>query len=293
MVTPAPTSAIQEGPQPQIQPQGNQTVKAQQPDSFVGGLKGIKEPIYLPMELKGRRYMCLLDSGCDHTLVPQSLVERLRNLSVRPTNRRLRSVQDIELDIIGKVTLPMELGGRTIPTEALVSPDVQEFLLGNDWLTEHQCLWDFAKGRVYIDGNPPVSLVRQTDFKVRRVYLEETVTLPPQREADVVARTTVAWGAGSHDYMIDTHRIRPGLYVRRTLLPPTHRDLRVRMLNTSKETQELLTGTCLGELCRVEVVSSFEETVTATDNTGPIAQAIKVAAAAVDATATATTPTSE
>jgi len=140
MVTPAPTSAIQAGPQPQIQPQGNQTVKAQQPDSFVGGLKGIKEPIYLPMELKGRRYMCLLDSGCDHTLVPQSLVERLRNLSVRPTNRRLRSVQDIELDIIGKVTLPMELGGRTIPTEALVSPDVQEFLLGNDWLTEHQCL---------------------------------------------------------------------------------------------------------------------------------------------------------
>jgi len=66
--------------------------------------------------------MYLLDSGCDHTLVPQSLVERLRNLSVRPTNRRLRGVQDIELDIIGKVTLPMELGGRTTPTEALVSP---------------------------------------------------------------------------------------------------------------------------------------------------------------------------
>jgi len=65
------------------------------------------------------------------------------------------------------------------------------------------------------------------------------------------------------------------------------------MLNTSKETQELLTGTCLGELCPVKVVSSFEETVTATDNIGPMAQAIKVAAAAVDATATATTPTSE
>jgi len=106
----------------QIQPQGNQAVEAQQPNYFVGGLKSTKEPIYLPMELKGRRYMYLLDSGCDHTLVPQSLVERLRNLSVRPTNRRLRGVQDIELDIIGKVTLPMELGGRTIPTEALVSP---------------------------------------------------------------------------------------------------------------------------------------------------------------------------
>jgi len=59
MVTPALTSAIQARPQPQtqtkIQPQGNQAVEAQQPNSFVGGLKSTKEPIYLPMELKGWR----------------------------------------------------------------------------------------------------------------------------------------------------------------------------------------------------------------------------------------------
>jgi len=67
------------------------------------------------------------------------------------------------------------------------------------------------------------------------------------------------------------------------------------VLNTSKDTQELLTGTCLGKLCPVEVVSTFEETATATDDIGPFAQAIKVAAPAVDATAiaTAATPASE
>jgi len=36
---------------------------------------------------------------------------------------------------------------------------------------------------------------------------------------------------------VDSHQVRPGLYVGRTLLPAAHHDLKLRMVNTTAEPQ--------------------------------------------------------
>jgi len=35
---------------------------------------------------------------------------------------------------------PFVLGGQTLDTFALVSPDVEEVMIGADWLEQHRCI---------------------------------------------------------------------------------------------------------------------------------------------------------
>ena len=44
------------------------------------------------------------------------------------------------------------------------------------------------------------------------------------------------------------------MYVGRTLLPAGHRDLKVRIVNTTSKPQSLTNGTCLSNLSPVEVI---------------------------------------
>lgn len=79
--------------------------------------------------------------------------------------------------------------------------------------------------------------------------------LPPRQQVDVSARSTLLSprkiGA---DWIIDSHQVSPGIYVGRTLLPAAHRDLKVRIVNTTAKPQTLSRGTCLGSLQPVDVI---------------------------------------
>lgn len=220
------------------------------------GCKGLdKDPVYLGMTLEGKMIPCLLDTGCDVTLVPKDLLDAHKSIRVMPTSRQLQAANDTEIEITGEVTLPLMLNGRRIRTQALVSPDVGEMMLGADWLHDHRCVWDFANRQVYIDGCAAVPLAKRRSFRCRRVMLQDDAVLPPRQEVDVTARAPIL---GPHpvrrNHIVDSRRVRPGLYVGRTLLPASHRNLKVRMVNTTAKPQRLLKGTCLGNLSPVEVV---------------------------------------
>ena len=49
------------------------------------------------------------------------------------------------------------------------------------------------------------------------------------------------------------------MYVGRTLLSAGHRDLKVRMVNTTSKPQRLTNGTCLGNLSPVEVIEDADD----------------------------------
>ena len=87
------------------------------------------------------------------------------------------------------------------------------------------------------------------------MFLQDDALLPSKQEINVPARSTiVAPSQSSSDYIVDAHQVRPGLYVGRTLLPATHRNLRIRMVNTTSSPQFLPSGTCVGSLSPVDVV---------------------------------------
>ena len=188
------------------------------------------------MQLGDKSLPCLLDSGCEVTLIPETVVEAARNLEVLPSSQRLWAANGTEIDISGEATFPLMLDGQCIWTTALVSPDVEEVMLGSDWLQDHNCLWDFGRSRVFIDGRAAVTLSRKGRLCCRRIFVQEDAVLPPRQQVDVTAHSTLLSPRDvGADWIVDSHQVRPGLYVGRTLLPAAHHNLKVRMVNTTAE----------------------------------------------------------
>ena len=72
--------------------------------------------VYIQLRLRGRNIMCLLDTGCDTTLFPYSLVKRIKGISVTESNKRVLAANDTEVTIIGEAAIPLTLGFQCSPT---------------------------------------------------------------------------------------------------------------------------------------------------------------------------------
>jgi predicted aspartyl protease len=222
--------------------------------------------VYIRMNIGDKAVPCLLDSGCEVTLIPKAVAEATKDIEVQPTNHRIWAANGTEVEVTGETKVALKLDGRRIETFALVSPDVEEVMLGADWLQTHNCLWDFGNGKLYIDGRAAVPLSRKRSLCCRRVYVQEELVLPPKQQVNVVARSTLCTPSRvvADSWVIESRQLRSGLYVGRTLLPSTHRDLLVRMINTTSEPQLLPINTCLGNLAPVEVLEGTASTLPAT-----------------------------
>ena len=80
------------------------------------------------------------------------VVEAVGGVVMSPSSQRLWAANGTEIEIVDEVTVPLLLDGRCIDTTALVSPDLQEVMLGSDWLQAHNCLWDFGRGWLFVNG---------------------------------------------------------------------------------------------------------------------------------------------
>jgi len=114
--------------------------------------------VYVMMKVLGKEVPCIVDSGCDVTIVPKELTDRCNSLEVRASTRQIWAAKNTPIHIFGETELPLELDGRCLWTPALVSEDVDEVMLGFDWLVGHNCLWDFNTGRLTVDGRETVAL---------------------------------------------------------------------------------------------------------------------------------------
>ena len=207
------------------------------------------------MRLAGHLVWALLDSGCEISLVPGELVRRV-GLSMVPTTRTLGAANSTDVEVKGEVTLPLYLNGRRIETFALVSEDVEELMLGAEWLQQHGCVWDFGKNRFHIDGHQCTPVSRAGTVRCRRVLLANDVVLPPRQEVNVTARSTVtSLKRLGQQGLVESQLVRPGVYTGRTLLPPRIHHLAVGMVNTSPKLQALSVGTLLENVAEVKAVS--------------------------------------
>ena len=81
------------------------------------------------MQLGDRNLPCLLDSGCEVTLIPKPDVAAVGGVVMSPSSQRLWAVNGTDIEILGEVTVPLLLDGCCIDTTALVSPDAEEVML--------------------------------------------------------------------------------------------------------------------------------------------------------------------
>ena len=67
------------------------------------------------------------------------------------------------------------------------TPDLDELILGSDWMAKQGRLtWDYANEEVrFGDGNEWIALHRELPVGCRRVIVEMSTVLPPRQETEV------------------------------------------------------------------------------------------------------------
>lgn len=110
---------------------------------------GERHRVYLEMQLNGAPVRCLFDSGCEHTMVPASLV---KGWQLQPTTQIMYAANGSKIPLLGQVRIKLALGDMKLDTPALVSNCVHEVMIGIDWLERHDVQWTFGKGAVEVRG---------------------------------------------------------------------------------------------------------------------------------------------
>jgi len=143
------------------------------------GVKGSENHIirrsYIDLTINGVSYSCLLDTGCDQTVVPEKFT---RGMRLESSNKKLFAVNGTKIPVKGIVSLPIRILGMELRATALVSTDVKEIMLGIDWMSQHNILWNFTSGQVMIYGQHITLHAHSERLTCCRLVLQTNIEIP-------------------------------------------------------------------------------------------------------------------
>jgi len=158
-------------------------------------------------EIQGKPIRCLLDSGCDRSITGRSCVPSAK---LNPSTFELFTANKAQLRVIGDLDI---VDGHPMEASVSVSPDIEELLLGSDWLIRNQCHWNFAAGTIKMGD-----LVLETHKKSsvdtrRRVVVAERCVVPPRHEANVAVKVArvKAERVEPVDWAVEPRELAPGI----------------------------------------------------------------------------------
>ena len=146
-------------------------------------------PVYLVLYYRDQPWTCLLDTGCDHSIIPASLV---KDMKIEQTNLRTYAANGSAILIYGEAEVTLRLGDLLLLTRVIVSPHVLEPMLGSDWLKRHACRWDFERDILSLQDQDFTVTRREADSNYRRLVVQEDVAIPPRCQMTATATVRVA-----------------------------------------------------------------------------------------------------
>ena len=189
---------------------------------------------YLKATLCSQQRDCLLDSGSETSLLPASLV---RTELITESSQSLKAANGTTIPILGEVTLPIQVGKYQTIVTGLVSQHIDEIMLGIDWLTANDVVWEFSRSRVLIGEVHHNLHARVGNWRwSRRVSLQEDVVIPPKSEFNLPTMIIChPWNESESDvqWASEPATLVKGVHVSRTLVSSEKfEDVPVRVVNT-------------------------------------------------------------
>jgi len=138
--------------------------------------------------------------------------------------------------------------GVNLKADLLVADDIDEFMLGFDWLTAQKASWDFnAKTLTLHEVTIPLC-TRPSRMSIRRVYVKDRVQIPANTEQNVpVKLVKSSWRSpASVDWVVHPKQIEVYVFTARFLVPGETRHAAVRVVNLSEHMIDLPAETDLG-----------------------------------------------
>jgi len=104
-------------------------------------------PVYLRLSLNGKEQECLLDTGCEMSVLPLRLSHSLK---IKSTKQKLYAANGSRIPLRGQTQIELNLDGRPLYVTVLISSRISEPMLVIDFLTENNIQWDFGRGIVQL-----------------------------------------------------------------------------------------------------------------------------------------------
>ena len=105
--------------------------------------------LYVKAKIGSKQVTCLLDTGCESSIVGRRLVP---DLELERTSIKLYAANGTEIPVLGTVKLTFDMESHPITADLLVSDAIEELILGIDWLSGHGCMWDFGSATLTFHG---------------------------------------------------------------------------------------------------------------------------------------------
>jgi predicted aspartyl protease len=210
---------------------------------------------------------CLLDTGCELTVLPARLVDKR---DIKPTTQRILAANGSDIPVEGTVRVMAQVGHTKFPIEGLVSEHVFEPMIGIEWLEANQAVWLFGKGAVKIHGETlKLSARPRGQTWVRRVMVYDDTEIPPRSEFDVPTgvqfrNPSAMWPTVPTQWATERRELRPGVFVSGTVVPEDTATAYVRVANVNDQSVQLKKGQVLAELEPVAVLPPPDPALSAT-----------------------------
>ena len=137
---------------------------------------------FVTAEVNGEPVQCLLDSGCERSVIGYDLVP---NASLTPLLYSLFAANKASLDVLSDAVISFAIDGHQFESDVSVLGKVNEFLLGSDWLEKQGAQWDFASGTVTLGDKLITVHHRHKAGICRHVIVTHDCVMPAKHKANV------------------------------------------------------------------------------------------------------------
>jgi len=212
------------------------------------------------------RALCLLDSGSEVCLVPTKYVKMTE---VRPASKRLFAADGTLIPLLGEALIRAELGDVIVYINGFVSDNINDLILGVDFMKKNRAVWNFDTGIVELNGiKYELEERANKENWCRRVVCEESVLLPPKSESIVSGRVMLHSVSGSNiagQWASNLNRLTPSVSVAQVLIPERLSNVPMRVLNTGETAAYMKKGSTIADLEQVEVCEYIEDENSSSD----------------------------
>jgi len=194
-------------------------------------------PTHIYAYVGGKPIQCLLDSRCECSVISRDVVP---NTQLTHSWYNLTVADKANLPILGDTTVHFEVDGNRFEANVSVSPTIDNFLLGSDWLEANGAKWDFATGTLHF-GNRVIHAYRHTLGKVcRQVMVSENYIVPARHEANIpVKMSHKNIPHPTDNWVIETKQLSSRVMTARTVIDGKQKRLVAQVCNYSDEPYEL------------------------------------------------------
>ena len=172
--------------------------------------------VYVTAYVDGKPVQCLLDGGCERSVISRNVIPHAK---LTRTRYDLTVADKTNLSILGDTDLCFEIEGNRFRANVSVSPAIDDFLLGSDWMEANGAKWDFPTGTLQL-GNCEIRAYRRTLGKMcRQVTVAEDIVVPARHEVNVpVEMTDKNIPHPAKNWVIETKQLSSRVMTARTLV---------------------------------------------------------------------------